>query len=174
MNIFLIGAMGAGKTSVGEELSNLLHLEFIDSDVVLAQRKNRSIADIFTQEGEHGFRYHEEKIIAELTNKSNVVLATGGGAILSAVNRDYLHARGIVCYLQVSITQQISRLESDNTRPLLFGASNLEKFFTDLHTQRNSLYESIAHIIINTDKLGVNQVASHLQTLIESQIYAHN
>lgn len=172
MNIFLIGTMGAGKTSVGKKLSNLLHLEFIDSDVVLAQRHNRSITDLFMQEGEDKFRYHEEAIVAELTSKSNIVLATGGGVILSAVNRDYLHARGIVCYLQVSVAQQMLRLAADNTRPLLCGVTDLENFFANLQMQRNNLYASIADITINTDRLCINQTATMLQTLIENEIYA--
>ena len=110
--IFLVGAMGAGKTSVGSKLAELLHLDFLDIDQVIEQRLQQTISHIFHNYGEPYFRKHEELVLDHISIQSNLVLATGGGSILSVQSREHLQTRGIVCYLKVNPTQQEQRLKS--------------------------------------------------------------
>ena len=111
--------MGAGKTTIGRYLADILHWQFLDSDHEIAQRTGASIPWIFDVEGEEGFRRREEAMIAELTNLRHVVLATGGGAILKPSNRQYLHQRGLVIYLDTPVSMQLERTAMDKNRPLL-------------------------------------------------------
>lgn len=149
-NIFLVGPMGAGKTTVGRRLADLRRMEFLDSDHEVEARTGVDIAFIFEKEGEAGFRRRERQAIAELCQRSNLVLATGGGAVMDADNRRCLSAHGFVVYLYASVDQQLARTERSDNRPLLQTADRrqtLEKLF---HL-RDPLYRQIADLVLYTD-----------------------
>ena len=128
-NIFLVGPMGAGKSSIGKQLAQQLKMEFVDTDRVIEERTGADIDWIFDLEGEEGFRLREEGIIEELTAMQGIVLATGGGAVISAKNRTLLAARGTVIYLETSIEQQLERTRRDKKRPLLQNTDNPKQVF---------------------------------------------
>lgn len=151
MNVFLVGPMGAGKSTIGRLLAQELNSTFIDSDKVIEERSGADIPWIFDVEGEVGFREREMAAISELTQLDNCVLATGGGVVLRPENRECLQSRGVVVYLQTSIEQQLERTARDRNRPLL-QTSNPEEVLRKLLEQRDPLYKSCADIIIRTDK----------------------
>ncbi len=148
--LFLIGPMGAGKTTLGRLIAQDLGYEFIDSDRVIEKRTGVTIPTIFDIEGEEGFRERESRIIDELTRKNQIVLATGGGAILRPENRQWLRERGFVVYLKVSIRQQLERTSRDKSRPLL-QTPDPAATLTELAKLRTPLYEETAHFSINTN-----------------------
>ena len=150
-SVFLVGPMGAGKSTIGRMLSNELKLEFFDSDKVIEERCGANIPWIFDMEGESGFREREEQAIDELTQRDDIVLATGGGVVMREINRQHLSTRGIVVYLRTSVEQQIIRTAKDKNRPLL-QADNPQKILADLFAIRDPLYLSIADIVIETDQ----------------------
>ena len=147
-NIFFIGLMGAGKTTHGKQLAALLQRDFIDSDQLICQRTGVSISTIFELEGEGGFRKREAAIIDELTRRHPVILATGGGAVLSPDNRHCLHTRGTVIYLHATPEILYRRIQYDKNRPLLQVANPLDKLQT-LYQQRDPLYRETAHLVFN-------------------------
>ena len=149
-SVFLIGPMGSGKTAVGRSLARRLGLPFADSDAEVESRTGVDIAYIFEREGEEGFRIRERDAIDALTLASGIVLATGGGAVLLAENRERLAARGIVVFLDTTIEQQLERTRRSRHRPLLAGADRREKL-EELAKVRDPLYRSIASITIQTD-----------------------
>ncbi len=151
-NIFLVGPMGAGKSTIGRQLARQLHLEFFDSDSEIERRTGADIAWVFELEGEEGFRTREEKVIEELTENTGIVLATGGGSILSKESRNRLSARGVVVYLQTTIEKQLARTQRDKRRPLISEADNPREVLESLAEQRNPLYEEIADIVVRTDE----------------------
>ena len=118
-NIFLIGPMGAGKSTIGRHLADELHLEFFDSDQEIEKRTGADISWVFDIEGEEGFRDREESVIHDLTEKQGIVLATGGGSVVRNGVRNRLSARGIVVYLETTIDKQVARTQRDKRRPLL-------------------------------------------------------
>ncbi|KGM07645.1 Shikimate kinase I [Methylophaga thiooxydans] len=148
-NIFLIGPMGAGKSTIGRQLAKALRKKFYDSDREIEKRTGVSISWIFEMEGEAGFRERESKAIDELTAFDNVVVATGGGAILSEENRNWLRSRGEVIYLSATAEQLYRRTAKDKKRPLL-QTGDRRKQIEALMAQRNPLYEQVADIIIKT------------------------
>lgn len=166
-NVFLIGPMGSGKTAVGRQLARLLGLRFYDSDAELELTTGVDIPYIFEKEGETGFRERECETIDTLTRLSGVVLATGGGVVLSPVNRDHLRSRGHVVYLQTSVEQQIARTKQGRQRPLLQTADPEAKL-RELFAARVALYESIAAIIVNTDHRKVSAVAAEIVRLLSA------
>src|SRR5919108_1368642 len=125
-NIFLVGPMGAGKTTVGKRLAELRGLRFLDSDHEVESRTGVDIAFIFEKEGETGFRKREKLVIAELTTEHGIVLATGGGAVTDPETRQHLSARGFVVYLHASVDQQLRRTGRTDNRPLLQGGDRRE------------------------------------------------
>ena len=137
-NIFLVGPMGAGKSTIGRHLADELHLDFFDSDQEIERRTGADIAWIFDLEGEDGFRKREENVINDLTDKQGIVLATGGGSIVTKAVRNRLSARGIVVYLQTTIDKQVARTQRDKRRPLLQN-ENPEQVLRDLAEMRNPL-----------------------------------
>ncbi len=161
-NIFLVGPMGAGKSTIGRQLARQLHLEFFDSDTEIERRTGADIAWVFELEGEEGFRLREEKVIEELTESTGIVLATGGGSILSKESRNRLSARGVVVYLQTTIEKQLARTQRDKRRPLIAEADNPREVLENLAELRNPLYEEIADIVVRTDeqstKLVIDQI----------------
>lgn len=159
--IFLIGPMGAGKTAIGRELARLLARDFFDSDQEIEARTGADIALIFDKEGEAGFRRRERQIIEELTQRDNIVLATGGGAILDPANRECLRKRGCVIYLKASVAAQTSRTGRNQQRPLL-DATDRETRLRELFSAREPLYESIAGITVITDQGRVKSLAQQI------------
>lgn len=159
--VFLVGPMGAGKTTIGRLLASALKLEFIDSDHEIEQSSGADIPWIFDREGESGFRDREQKVLAELTQRDAVLLATGGGAVLRAENRAALAGRGMVVYLHASVEQQVARTARDRDRPLLQTA-NPERTLRELMAARDPLYREIADYVIDTDDLGARTVARRL------------
>ena len=149
-NIFLIGPMGAGKTSVGKLLAKILNYEFFDSDQVIEDQTGADIPWIFDIEGEEGFRQRETKVIDLLTKKTNIILATGGGVVLNSENRRNLAARGIVFYLNVSVEEQVRRTDRSRNRPLILN-KNAREIFERLKREREPLYLEIADYVIDTD-----------------------
>lgn len=151
-NIYLIGPMGAGKSSVGRRLAQITELQYIDTDDEVCARSGVDINWIFEVEGESGFRKREAGLIEELCQRSNMLISTGGGSILEASNREILRSTGIVVYLEVSFDVQYQRTQQRRgTRPMLesgdsFG-SNLEK----LNAEREPLYLQTAHLSYKTD-----------------------
>lgn len=160
-NIILIGMMGAGKTTIGKALASSLNKEFIDSDHEIQKRTGVKIPVIFEIEGEAGFRKRESEALFDLARKNNVVLATGGGAILSPDNRRLLRRCGIVIYLRASVNDLYRRTRHDKNRPLL-QTDNLYGRLTELYDQRDSLYRETAHLIIDSGKQGVRFLVQKL------------
>ena len=157
-NLFLIGPMGAGKSAVGKQLARLLSYPFHDSDHEIEQRTGADISLIFEREGEDGFRRRERAVLAELTAREGIVLATGGGAILDADNRRDLAERGCVVYLETSIAQQAERTARTRHRPLLEGADPVQRL-EQLMRVREPLYQLIADITVVTNSSRVRTVA---------------
>ena len=147
--IVLVGPMGAGKTTVGRRLAKQLGSPFVDSDHEIEARTGVEISYIFEKEGEQGFREREEQIIDELSQQGSIVLATGGGAVGSAVTRANLCSRGIVVYLQTTVEQQLERTQNSSHRPLLQSGNPRQKL-TELLTIREPLYLEVADIVVDT------------------------
>ncbi len=160
-NIFLIGPMGAGKSTIGRQLANELHLEFFDSDAEIERRTGADIAWVFDVEGEAGFRAREEKVIFDLTEKQGIVLATGGGSIISKETRNRLSARGFVVYLETTIEKQVARTARDKRRPLLQNGEPQE-ILENLAESRNPLYEEIADLVVKTDNQSAKVVSREI------------
>lgn len=160
--------MGAGKSTIGRLLSAELKLEFKDSDKEIEDRCGCNIPWIFDVEGEIGFREREVIAIEEITLESDVLMATGGGAVLRPENRQNLSARGTVVYLKTSVEQQLARTSKDKNRPLL-QISNPEEVLTRLMNQRDPLYQEVSDIIIQTDdrnpKYVVQEIVKRLEEL---------
>ncbi len=151
MNVFLIGPMGAGKSTTGRHLAELLSYRFLDSDLEIQRRTGVDIPTIFEFEGEAGFRKRERQVIEALTRETGIVLATGGGSVLHADNRRDLAARGFVIYLHCSPEQQYSRTVRDRSRPLLQTEDPLKRLQA-LMVQRDPLYRQVADLIVSTEK----------------------
>ena len=161
-NIFLVGPMGAGKSTIGRELAEKLHLEFFDSDQEIERRTGADISWVFDLEGEEGFRKREEAVIDDLSEKQGIVLATGGGSVISAHVRNRLSARGIVVYLETTIDKQVARTQRDRRRPLLQTDEEPRSVLEKLAVERNPLYEEIADVIIQTDDQSAKVVANKI------------
>ncbi|SFF86603.1 shikimate kinase AroK [Neptunomonas qingdaonensis] len=151
MNIFLIGPMGAGKSTIGRMLSQELSLDFVDVDREIEERAGANIPWIFDVEGEDGFRDREEAVVDELTLKDQQVLATGGGAVLRAANRACLQSRGFVVYLDTSVEQQLERTSKDKNRPLL-NSPDPQAVLEKLMLIRDPLYIQTSDLIVKTDR----------------------
>lgn len=164
--IFLIGPMGAGKTTIGKQLAQSLGMEFRDSDLEIQRRTGVDIPTIFEYEGEAGFRVRESQVIDELTQLDNEVLATGGGAVLVPENRQHLSARGIVFFLACSPEQQFERTHRDRNRPLLQTENPLERL-RSLMDEREPLYRSTADYVVTTEGRGAVAVANEIITLLD-------
>ena len=160
-NLYLVGMMGAGKSTVGRLLARRLKLRFLDCDHEIERRCGVKIPLIFEIEGEPGFRAREGEVLAELTALRGVVLATGGGAVLSAQNRRRLAQNGTVIYLRARPEDLYSRVRHDRNRPLLATPDPLRRL-RELHAERDGLYASIADLVVDTGRQTVQALARDL------------
>lgn len=167
-NIILVGPMGAGKSTIGRQLARALGRKFYDSDREIEKRTGVSISWIFEMEGEAGFREREQRVIEELVELENIVLATGGGAVLAEENRRTLRKSGLVIYLSASLEQLYRRTAKDKKRPLLQTDDRQQKI-RDLVKQRDPLYREVADIVLKTGDQSVQQTINDaLQKLKKS------
>jgi shikimate kinase len=160
-NVFLVGMMGAGKTTAGRLMARRLKRPFYDSDQEIERRCGVKVPVIFDIEGETGFRQREAAVIAELAALENVVLATGGGAVLAAPSRRLLAARGTVIYLHAQPEALYARVRHDKNRPLLAIPDPLARL-KELYVQRDPLYREIADIVADTGPQSVQSLARQL------------
>ncbi len=166
-NIFLVGPMGAGKSTVGRQLARALGRDFFDSDKEIEKRTGVSISWIFEMEGESGFRAREQKVIDDLSQLKEIVLATGGGAVLSDDTRRVLRSRGHVIYLSASPDQLFRRTAKDKSRPLL-QTDNPKQQIIDLLTERAPLYQSVADIELRTGEQSISHAVSEVIKQLEN------
>jgi shikimate kinase len=165
-SIYLVGMMGAGKTSVGKLLARHLGKTFHDSDHVIETRTGVKISVIFELEGEAGFRAREAAVISELTALKDIVLATGGGVVLDARNRELLKARGTVVYLRASVNELWNRTRHDRNRPLLRTADPHARL-CELHAHRDPLYREVADITVETGSQSLRTLVTKLEQRLE-------
>lgn len=165
-SIFLVGLMGAGKTTVGKLLAKHLGKTFVDADHEIEARTGVKIPVIFEIEGEAGFRKREESVIAELAGRPNIVLGTGGGAILSERTRELLRTQGTVVYLRGMPEQLYERTRHDKNRPLLQTGDPLTKL-RELFAQRDALYREVADLVVDTGRQSVTSFARQLKDKLE-------
>jgi shikimate kinase len=170
-NIFLVGMPGSGKSTLGKLLAQTLGLDFIDSDAELVTRNGVEISTIFELEGEAGFRARESALLAELAGRENLVLATGGGAVVSEANRRILREHGLIVYLRADIEMLLARTSKLNrhgklARPLL-AAGDREQTLRNLLAQRAPLYIELANIIFDATgaekRVAVSELAQQVQ-----------
>jgi shikimate kinase len=170
-NIFLVGPLGAGKTTVGRMISESLGMEFWDSDCEIERRTGVDLAWIFDVEGEASFRKREIAAIDDLTQKQGIVLATGGGSVLEEASRRFLVSRGYVIYLRTSIVQQMIRTEHDSSRrPMLLDkGDDKESVLEDMRRIRAPLYEEVADYVFDMEGVAVTtavkQLIAHLRAM---------
>ena len=165
-NIFLVGPMGAGKSTIGRVLAFELNRQFRDTDRVIEERTGADIPWIFDMEGEAGFRDRETAVLADLSTELDLVIATGGGIVLRPENRRMMKDSGYVCYLTASTDQLVERTSRDKKRPLL-QVENPRQKTIDLLEMRDPIYRESADFIINTDKRSPKMVAQEIVRLIE-------
>lgn len=158
-SVFLVGPMGAGKTTVGRHLAGALGYAFLDSDHEIEARTGADIPWIFEVEGEDGFRRRESQVIDDLTQRSGIVLATGGGAVLREANRRCLHDRGFVVYLCAGIDHLLARTGRDRNRPLL-RTDNPRAVFERILAEREPLYREVAHLELSTNAGNVREAVA--------------
>ncbi len=175
MNVFLIGPMGAGKSTIGKMLAKALGRDFCDSDKEIERRTGVSIPMIFDYEGEAGFRRRESEVLARLAEQEAAVIATGGGAVILAENRELMQRRGFVVYLKCSVEKQVERTHKDTNRPLL-QTDDPRQRLRDLFAQRDPLYSEIADLVVDTGALSgqsaVKRIVAALQRLPAAAIHA--
>lgn len=167
-NIYLVGLMGAGKTTIGRQLAKKMGRRFFDSDHEIEARTGVRIPTIFEIEGEAGFRRREAQVIAELAAEREIVLATGGGVVLNPANRQAMRESGWVVYLDVPPAMLYERTRHDKNRPLLRVADPLAKL-EELYAQRDPLYREAAHLVVNGTRLVASGVVQHLMREFSKQ-----
>ena len=160
--------MGAGKSAVGRRLSRLLKRDFFDSDAEIEKRTGVDIPFIFEKEGEPGFREREKKMIEELSEAADAVIATGGGAILDPDNRECMAKTGFVVYLHATIEQQLARTKRTQHRPLL-QVDDRESRIKSLDAERGPLYEGMADLTVQTDGRRVYAVARDVMSELDAK-----
>jgi shikimate kinase len=158
--------MGAGKTTIGRQVAKSLGRKFFDSDKEIEKRTGATIPLIFELEQEDGFRKRESAMIKELSSKQDIVLATGGGAVLKKQNRDIMNKQGYVIYLCAPVEQLMRRTARDKNRPLL-QTDNPKQTIKDLLKIRDPLYREVADLIMETNGLSVTQVVTKLKKVLK-------
>ncbi|MGA9575342.1 MAG: shikimate kinase AroK [Lysobacterales bacterium] len=164
-NIFLIGPMGSGKTTIGKHLAKMFGLKFYDCDHELERLTGASVSLIFDLEGEAGFRTRESQLLKQLTAKNGVLIATGGGTVCNEENRRLLRSQGLVVYLETSIENQLKRLNKDKSRPLLQAGDRTQRL-RDLAEARNPLYDATADLVFSSRNSSVYATARALSSAI--------
>lgn len=165
--LFLVGMMGAGKTTIGRGLARMLGREFVDLDHELEARCGVRVPVIFEIEGEAGFRRREAQALQECTQRRDIVMATGGGAILAEQSRGLLRERGLVVYLRATLDELFRRTSRDRNRPLL-ATPDPRGTLRQLMTTRDPLYTEVAHVVIDTGASSVNAVVKHVLTRLNN------
>lgn len=165
--IVFVGPMGAGKTTIGKILAKELGFQFFDSDKEIEKRTGANIPWIFDVEGESGFRDRESAVIEELSVCKNVVLATGGGAMMRPENRDAVTKSGFVIYLNTSVDQQFHRTHKDKNRPLLQGNKDAFLVLSELYELRDPVYRSVADLVIDTDRKALKNIVKDIVSALE-------
>jgi shikimate kinase len=165
-NIILVGLMGAGKSTIGRQLARRMNLTFYDSDKVIEERTGVPIPTIFEVEGEAGFREREEHVIAELTAMQGIMLATGGGSVLRASNRQHIKDGGCVIYLRASADHLFQRIKHDQSRPLM-QTPNPMQTLRDLLKAREPYYLEVADLIVPTGKQKVNVILREIHNKLK-------
>ena len=160
-NVFLVGPMGAGKSSIGRQLAKRLKRRFLDSDKELEARTGVDIPTIFEFEGEEGFRHRESAILDELTQLQGIVLATGGGAVLTPANRKWLRTRGSTIYMCASVETQLARTSHDRNRPLL-RTGDPRRTLTELIAVRAPLYLDVSELTVHTERDSVQSIVAKI------------
>jgi len=168
-NIILVGLMGAGKSTIGRSLAKLLNKDFYDSDRVIEERTGVDIATIFEIEGEQGFRDREELVIAELCDKENIILATGGGCVLREANRSNMKKRGHVVYLRTNAALLYSRIRFDKSRPLMQTESPLDTL-KKLLENREPFYMEVADTVMMTGKQKVSVIVKRVEQALKEKL----
>jgi shikimate kinase len=163
--IFLVGPMGAGKTTIGKKLARALRLRFVDCDQEIEQRTGATIPLIFDIEGEAGFRTREKRVIDDLTRDDDIVVATGGGAVLDPDSRLALKERGFVIYLHAPLEHLLARTRGDTNRPLLKAGDRVKKM-QELLTAREPLYREVADLIVDTGALTLTAVVQNIRAAL--------
>lgn len=166
--IFLVGPMGAGKSSVGRQLSRISGLDFFDVDEEIVRRTGVDIPTIFDIEGEQGFRDREEQVLDDLTQHDHAIIATGGGVVTREVNRQHLRSRGTVVYLQCGVDEQLRRTAHDRNRPLL-QTNDPRKRLSELLKARDPLYRDVADLLFETRPQPVHVTARALYRQLQDQ-----
>ena len=164
-NVYLVGMMAVGKTTIGRYLAARLDYTFHDTDQVIERRAGADISWIFELEGEQRFRDREQQVIEEMTLHEGVVLATGGGAVLRDRNRALLRERGVVIYLRGDVDLILERTRGDRRRPLL-QVDNVRERIETLTTERGPLYEAVAHLAITVDRRPPKAIAASVHHLL--------
>jgi len=172
-NIYLVGMPGAGKTTVGRKLAKRLQRSFVDADHEVEVRTGVRIPLIFDIEGEQGFRDRESKVISELANESNLVVATGGGAVLRPENRAALERGGMVVYIHVAPRLLFERTRLDPNRPLLQVADPMKKI-EELFAQRDPLYREVADIVVNSVGGSISHLVKQVENAVAAKAHAGN
>lgn len=165
-NIFLVGLMGAGKSTIGRQLARELGKQFRDSDSEIEKRTGVSIDVIFDIEGEQGFRRRETRMLKELVEERGIVLATGGGAVLASENRQLLGDNGLIIYLKASAEHLAGRVKLDRRRPLLQTGDKLAKI-RELMTQREPVYQQLADMVVETNNRSIPRVVREISKMIK-------
>ncbi len=166
-NLILVGMMGSGKTTMGRILARHLGKAFVDSDDEIQKRTGVNIPYIFDIEGEPGFRQRESTVLDDLVKRDNIVLATGGGAVLTEQNRALMKHSGIVVYLRAGVQDLWHRTRHDRNRPLLQTSDPHQKLM-ELFQQRDPLYMQVADIVVQSGKQSVHNLMLHLVDEIET------
>ena len=167
-NIFLVGMMGAGKTTVGRALAARLRRRFVDTDKVLVERTGVPVATIFEIEGEDGFRKRESAVLEEVSREPGHVIATGGGAILAAGNRELMRSRGTVVYLRARLESLWARMRHDTTRPLL-ATPDPRATLAALLQEREPLYLEAAHLVVDTGSQSAGTLVTRLAAALREK-----
>jgi len=164
-NVFLVGMMGAGKTTLGKALARRTGQEFVDTDRLLVERTGVPVTTIFEFEGEEGFRKRESALLREVATRSGCVVATGGGAVLCAENRHAMRAAGTVIYLRARLESLWERLRHDATRPLL-ATPDPRGTLAAILEQRDPLYREAAHLVVDTGAQSASTLVSRVMTAL--------
>ncbi len=170
-NIYLVGMMGAGKTTIGKLLARRLGRNFVDSDQRIEERTGVKIPVIFDIEGEQGFRRRESQVLEELSKQPDLVVATGGGVVLSEANRTCLTRSGLVVYLCLPPQMLWERTRQDKNRPLLQVADPRARI-DELHAERDPLYRAVADIAVDGGRMSPNALVRQLQKTIQDRCAA--